>query len=172
MMNARHALEVECIRTGKARTPYEFSVKVSITTTHKEGLVLGVLDAGQSYDGHTLAEVLEQAEILNDACPRMAIVDRGCRGAEVEGMKVYYPGLRRSITHGLRAMIRRRSAVEPTTGHMKVDGKLDRNWLKGSLGDAIHVVLCGADHNLRMILSKLRLLYPVILTALLERIRP
>ncbi|MDR2092965.1 MAG: hypothetical protein LBP58_06585, partial [Azoarcus sp.] len=35
---------------------------------------------------------------------------------------------------------------------------LRRNWLKGSLGDALHAVLCGAGHNLRMILRKLRLL--------------
>ncbi|BCN12890.1 hypothetical protein RPSD_47750 (plasmid) [Ralstonia solanacearum] len=38
---ALHAPEVECISKGKARTPYEFGVKVSITTMHKEGLVLG-----------------------------------------------------------------------------------------------------------------------------------
>ncbi len=34
---ALHAPEVECIAKGKARKPYEFGVKVSITTTHKEG---------------------------------------------------------------------------------------------------------------------------------------
>ncbi|CAH2926277.1 MAG: Mobile element protein [uncultured Paraburkholderia sp.] len=39
---------------------------------------------------------------------------------------------------------------------MKTDGKLDRNWLKGALGDAMHAVLCGAGHNLRMILRKLK----------------
>ncbi|MGF6292815.1 IS5 family transposase [Paraburkholderia youngii] len=68
-------------------------------------------------------------------------------------------GLRRGITHGLRAMSRRRSAIEPAIGHMKADGKLDRNWLKGALGDAMHAVLCGAGHNLRMILRTLRLFY-------------
>ncbi|KVR00633.1 IS5/IS1182 family transposase [Burkholderia ubonensis] len=66
-------------------------------------------------------------------------------------------GQRSSRARGLRAMIRRRSAIEPAIGHMKADGKLDRNWLKGALGDAIHAVLCGAGHNLRMILRKLRL---------------
>ncbi len=35
-------------------------------------------------------------------------------------------------------MIRRRSAIEPAIGHMKTDGKLDRNWPKGALGDALH----------------------------------
>ena len=27
--------------------------------------------------------------------------------------------------------------IEPTIGHMKTDGKLDRNWLKGALGFVI-----------------------------------
>lgn len=27
---------------------------------------------------------------------------------------------------------------------MKADGLLGRNWLKGSLGDAMHALLCGA----------------------------
>ncbi len=39
---ALHAPEVECLAKGKTRTLYEFGVKVSITTTHKEGLVVGM----------------------------------------------------------------------------------------------------------------------------------
>jgi IS5 family transposase len=164
---ALHAPEVECLAKGKARIPYEFGVKVSITTTHKEGLVVGMRSMpGNPYDGHTLAEALEQAEILSDAKPEVAIVDRGYNGVAVDGVKIYHPGLRRGITRGLRAMIRRRSAIEPAIGHMKTDGRLDRNWLKGALGDAIHAVLCGAGHNLRMILRKLRLFYALVLIAL------
>jgi IS5 family transposase len=56
-------------------------------------------------------------------------------------------------------MIKRRSAIEPTIGHMKADGKLDRNWLKGAAGaagDAMHAVQCGAGHNVRLILNKLK----------------
>lgn len=65
---ALHAPEVECISKGKARQPYEFGVKVSITTTYKEGLVVGMrLMPGNPYDGHTLAEALGQAAILSDA---------------------------------------------------------------------------------------------------------
>jgi IS5 family transposase len=48
--------------------------------------------------------------------------------------------------------------VEPMIGHMKSEGRLGRNWLHGAEGDAIHAVLCGAGHNLRMILRALRLL--------------
>ncbi|RQU49427.1 IS5 family transposase [Burkholderia cenocepacia] len=167
---ALHAPEVECLAKGKARKPYEFGVKVSITTTHKEGLVVGARSMpGSPYDGHTLAEALEQAAILSDVQPEIAVVDRGYKGVAIDGVKVYHPGLRRGITRGLRAIIRRRSAIEPAIGHMKADGKLDRNWLKGALGDAIHAVLCGAGHNLRMILRKLRRFYALILAALLNR---
>jgi IS5 family transposase len=164
---ALHAPEVECIAKGKARTPYEFGVKVSITTTHKEGLVVGARSMpGLPYDGHTLEEALEQAAILSDVRPEMAFVDRGYRGVEVEGVKIYHAGLRRGITRGMRTLIRRRSAIEPAIGHMKSDGRLWRNWLKGALGDAMHAVLCGAGHNLRMILRKLRLFYALTLAFL------
>ena len=57
----------------------------------------------------------------------------------------------------MKAMILRRSAIEPKIGHMKMDGRLGRNPLKGALGDALHAVLCGAGHNLRLLMKKLRL---------------
>ena len=83
---ALHAPEVECLAKGKARTPYEFGLKVSITTTHKEGLVVGMRSMpGNPYDGHTLAEALEQATILYDATPEVAIVDLGYKGVAVDG---------------------------------------------------------------------------------------
>jgi IS5 family transposase len=41
---------------------------------------------------------------------------------------------------------------------MKSDGLLARNWLKGGDGDALHAILCGAGHNLRMILAHQRVL--------------
>jgi hypothetical protein len=42
---------------------------------------------------------------------------------------------------------------------MKSDGRLSRNFLKGSHGDAINALLCAAAHNLRKILNKLRLFW-------------
>ena len=35
---------------------------------------------GNRYDGHTLAEALEQAAILSDVSPEVAIADRGYKG--------------------------------------------------------------------------------------------
>jgi IS5 family transposase len=48
---------------------------------------------------------------------------------------------------------------------MKSDGRLDRNLVKGALGDARHAVLWGAGHNIRLLLSLLRL-FAAHLTAL------
>lgn len=156
---ALHAPEVECISKGKARTPYEFGVKVSIATTFKEGLVVGMRSMpGNPYDGHTLAETLEQVGILTERRPTTAIVDKSYRGVEVEGVRILRSGQKRGVTRTLKAMIRRRSAIEPAIGHMKMDGRLGRNPLKGALGDALHAVMCGAGYNLRLILAKLRLL--------------
>ena len=62
---ALHAPEAECIGKGKARKPYEFGVKVSVAITHKQGLMVGARSfPGNPWDGHTLAEQIEQSTIL------------------------------------------------------------------------------------------------------------
>ena len=117
---------------------------------------------GNPWDGHTLAETLEQVGILANRQPKTAIVDKGYQGIEIPSVRILRSGQRRGITRTLKKMIKRRSAIEPTIGHMKMDGRLDKNPLKGALGDALHVVLCGAGHNIRLLLKKLRLLCPEI----------
>ena len=49
---------------------------------------------------------------------------------------------------------------------MTTDGRLGRNPLEGALGDALHAVLCGAGHNIRLLLKKLRLLITFIVWAI------
>jgi IS5 family transposase len=105
---------------------------------------------------------LEQVGILNDRQPRVVIVDKGYQGVEVPNTQILRSGQKRGITKTLRKMIKRRSAIGPTIGHMKMDGRLGRNPLKGALGDALHAVLCGAGHNIRLLLKKLRLLFAQI----------
>ena len=56
----------------------------------------------------------------------------------------------------IRRDLKRRQSIEPVIGHMKNDGKLDRNFLKGDLGDQNHVLLCGIAYNLKMILKKFK----------------
>ena len=102
-------------------------------------------------------QTIEQVSILANQRPRTVMVDKGYKGAEVDGVQILRSGQRRGVTRTMKAMIKRRSAIEPTIGHMKSDGRLGRNPLKGALGDALHAVLCGAGHNIRLLLSLLRL---------------
>jgi len=105
--------------------------------------------------------------ILANQRPRVVMVDKGYKGAEVDGVQILRSGQRRGVTRTMKAMIKRRSAIEPTIGHMKSDGRLDRNPLKGALGDALHAVLCGAGHNIRLLLSLLRLFAAYLLVAIM-----
>jgi IS5 family transposase len=52
---------------------------------------------------------------------------------------------------------------------MKADGRLDRNYLKGTAGDAINAILCAAGHNLRLILRHLAKLMRALLRLLAAR---
>jgi IS5 family transposase len=165
---ALHEPEVDCISKGKARVRYEFGTKVSIAITIDEGFVVGMRALpGNPYDGHTLAEALEQVEILTEQKPTLAVVDRGYRGHGVEATRVLISGTRRGLTPLLTKLLKRRSAIEPEIGHMKTDGRLARCPLKGTIGDAIFAVLCGCGHNIRKILAHLRALWHLVVLAIL-----
>ena len=168
---ALHEPDVDCISKGKARVRYEFGTKVSIATTIDEGFVVGMRALpGNPYDGHTLAEALEQVEILTDQRPELAVVDRGYRGHGVETTRVLISGSKRGLTPALKKLLRRRSAIEPEIGHMKTDGRLARCPLKGLRGDAIFAVLCGCGHNLRKILNHIRKLLSLLLAMIIKAI--
>ena len=48
--------------------------------------------------------------------------------------------------------LRGRSVIEALIGYMKADVLMDRNWLNGNPGEAMHVPLCAPDQNLRLLL--------------------
>ena len=162
---ALHAPEVACIAKGKAHKKYEFGAKVAVAVTNREGLVVGMqAHPGNPYDGQTLAPMLDQVTRLTGVAPARCYVDRGYRGHKVEGATaVFVAGQRRGITPTIRRELRRRSAIEAMIGHMKLDGRLARNHLAGAVGDAIHALLCGAGHNLRLLLRHLARLLRALL---------
>lgn len=161
---AFHAPEVECISKGKAKTPYEFGVKVSLAVTHKEGLVVGARSfTGAPYDGHTLAEQLEQTRILlqgiaskdqSSVQPSTVVGDLGYRGAQEEnvGVEIIQRGWIKSMTKAQKCWLKRRQAIEPVIGHVKDDCRMRRCHLKGQEGDALHAVLCASGYNIRWLL--------------------
>jgi IS5 family transposase len=155
---ALHAPEVECIGKGKARRPYEFGVKVSLAITHTSGLMVGARSfPGNPYDGHTLAEQLEQTNnLLQDigTKPTTAVVDLGFRGVDevCAPVHIIHRGKFKSLGAQQRRWLKRRQAIEPAIGHAKSDHRMDRCWLQGAEGDALHAVLCAAGFNIRWLL--------------------
>ena len=157
---ALHAPEVECIAKGKVPKRYEFGVKVSIATTNRCNLVVGAQSLpGNPHDGHTLKQALQQVERLSGRRPERCYVDLGYRGHDVDYVTVFKARQKRGVTHSIRRELKRRNAIEPIIGHMKNDGLMGRNHLKGIQGDAINVILCGAGQNLRLILRYLRIIW-------------
>ena len=155
---ALHAPEVECIGKGKARKPYEFGVKSAVVVSHNDGLMLGARTfPGNPYDGHILSAVLEQATNLTQDIAvtlKHVVVDLGFRGVDADnpGVEIIHRGKYKSLSTQQKGWLKRRTVVEPAIGHLKSDHRMDRCWLQGALGDALHAISCAAGYNLRWLL--------------------
>src|SRR5579864_6667072 len=169
-----HAPEVECIGKGKASAPYEFGVKASIATTNDRApggqfVLHAKALPGNPYDGHTLGAVIEGTERLTGCEVERAYVDKGYRGHDTANpRRVFISGQRRGVFGAIKRELRRRSAIEAVIGHMKTDGHLGRCYLKGRDGDAANIILTATGYNFRLVLTWLRMLLRLILTALLQ----
>ena len=169
-----HAPETECIGKGKAHKPYEFGTKVSIATTNRRGkggqfVLHAKALPGNPYDGHTLAGVIVETQRLTGREIERVYVDKGYRGHDApRPLRVFISGQKRGVHGAIKRELRRRSAIEPVIGHMKSDGHLGRNYLKGRHGDQVNAVLSAIGHNLRLILTWLRLRLCLILFAILD----
>jgi IS5 family transposase len=156
-----HAPEVECISKGKARTPYEFGVKVALSTTlkaHAKGGKHFILSAcaihGRPYDGHTLAPTLEQIKRIIGCNPDEGYADKGYRGHKLKGpTRIILSGQKRGITQVMKQQMKRRSVIEPIIGHAKNEGHLGRHHLKGRKGDQLNALFSAIGFNLRQLLA-------------------
>jgi IS5 family transposase len=89
--------------------------------------------------------------------PAVAIGDKAFRGQSHCGeTEVVTPGRGKKNAsvyekRKARKRFRRRAAIEPRIGHLKSDFRLDRNFLKGQVGDAINLLLAAAASNLERI---------------------
>jgi len=168
-----HAPETECIGKGKAHRPYEFGVKVSMATANRrckggEFVLYAKALSGNPYDGHTLASVIEETRALTGRETARVYADKGYRGHDApRPHRVFISGQKRGVHGQIKRELRRRSAIEAAIGHMKTDGHLGLNFLKGRLGDQANAVLTAVGYNLRLILNWLRALLRKILPAIL-----
>ncbi len=155
-----HAPEVECIAKGKVHKRYEFGCKVSVSATSQGGwLVAANAKSGNPYDGHTLKQTIEQTERLTGKTPQHAYTDAAYKKHDYNGdCEVHVdPKRRGTIPKSLWKWLKRRAAIEPTIGHLKDNKRLDRNRLKGSLGDALNVIFSAAAFNFTKLLKALAL---------------
>jgi len=173
-----HAPEVECIGKGKAAKPYEFGVKVSLTTTNRrckggQFILHAKALPGNPYDGHTLGQAIEETQALTGREIERAYVDKGYQGHDApRPLRVFKSGQKRGVHGQIKKELRRRSAIEAVIGHCKTDGHLGRNFLKGRLGDQINAVMSAVGYNLRLILKWLSKLLCKIIAALIDAITP
>jgi IS5 family transposase len=153
-----HEPQVCCIGKGKAHKKWEFGAKASVLMTKTGGVLVGAHSFPENrYDGDTLPEALAQTERLTGARPAVVIADRGYRGRELVGAtRVVIPQAggpdeeTPAQRRHRRACFRRRAAIEPRLGHLKSDYRLGRNFLRGSAGDAINLLLAATAANLRL----------------------
>jgi IS5 family transposase len=149
-----HEPAVSCISKGKDHKKYEFGAKAAVTMTKTTGIIVGAKNfSNNEYDGDTLKEVLSQVEAVRGRRPETAYCDRGFRGRKRVGStstvlpEVPVPGASEYARRKARKNFGRRSAIEPVIGHLKNDFRLARNFLKGTIGDAINLLLAAAAFN-------------------------
>jgi len=150
-----HEPDLACISKRKEGKPYEYGNKSSIAKT-VDGLLVGAMAfEGNPYDGHTLADQLEQIQRITGYRPKVALVDRGYRGQKyVESTKIEIPGAGKKkqsyyLKQKARRKFRQRAGIEPVIGNLKKDHRMLRNYLKGTRGDAINTMMAAAGYNLR-----------------------
>jgi IS5 family transposase len=151
-----HEPEVQCIAKGKAGKPYEFGNKVSVAVTSRGGWLVGAQSfTTNPYDGHTLAAQMRQVKKLIGDKVSQVHVDMGYRGHDYDGaVTVHVDKRRRGRTpQALWRWMKRRAAVEPSIGHLKLEHRLERNRLKGVAGDAINAMLAAAAMNFHELLG-------------------
>jgi IS5 family transposase len=155
-----HEPEVQCISKGKEHKKYEFGNKSAIAKTRSGLIVSALAFLGNPYDGHTISAHLEQIRRLTGYAPEEAVTDRGYRGEkEVGRTKINIPtsgSPKQSYYEKRKARKKfcKRAGIEPVIGHLKSDHRMMRNYLKGTLGDAINTLMAAAAYNMRHWMNK------------------
>ena len=152
--------ETACIAKGKADKKYEFGSKASIASTHRNNFIVGAQTyGGCPNDVTTLKSALTQISEITGVFPKEAYCDKGYRGKarhkEIP-CAIHIPGMQGEASISLKKKLKRRNAIEPIIGHLKRDYGMDRNYLKGRVGDEINALMASCAYNLKKILNHLR----------------
>ncbi len=151
-----HEQHIYAIAKGKDHKKYEYGTKASLVTTMKSNIIIGVAAHNKNeHDSKTLQAALNSANKHRTEPITEAICDRGYRGKkEVDGTVICIPDSpkKRDTKYQKeqkRKKFRRRAAIEPIIGHVKSDHRMQRNYLKGFIGDEINLLLAASAFNLK-----------------------
>ncbi len=160
-----HEPDVYCIGKGKAHKKYEFGAKASIAVTKNSGIIVAAVSHPENiHDSKTLIEVISQSSELRGQCPN-AICDRGYRGQSKVGetkILIPKPSGKKATPYQrqkARKRFRKRAGIEPIIGHLKSDYRLMRNYLKGTVGDSINLMLAAAAFNFKKWMREVHLFF-------------
>jgi len=151
-----HEQHIYAIAKGKDHKKYEYGTKASLVTTMKSNVIIGVAAHEKNeHDSKTLEAALASANKHRTKAIKEAICDRGYRGKkEVDGTVICIPDSpkKRDTKYQKeqkRKKFRRRAAIEPIIGHVKSDHRMQRNYLKGFIGDEINLLMAASAFNLK-----------------------
>ena len=169
---------VECIGKGKAKNPYEFGCKVSVTTTNKRSkgemfVIHSEALHGNPFDGHTLLPITENVKRITGVPIERIYVDKGYQGHDKDLQFITYKSGQKRGVHGqIKRELKRRSAIEPVIGHMKNDGHLGRNYLKGRLGDKINAIMAAVGYNFRLLIKWIKSFLQIFMQSIYKFFTP
>ncbi len=151
-----HEPEVKCYTKGKEHKRFEFGSKVSLLITQSTGVIVGALNFNETlHDSKTIPAALDQYERLMNKQPKNIFLDRGYRGPKrINDTGLHTPKPDKNITARKIKQHKRRAAIEPVIGHLKHDYRMIRNFLKGTTGDAINLMLAASAMNFKRIMNK------------------
>lgn len=156
-----HETDAYAVNKGKDNKGYEYGTKASIVTTKDSGIIVGVAAHKKNeHDSKTLQAALENT--VSNVGPKTineAVCDRGYKGKKEvtindHTISISTPGkqCKRDTQKQIqekKEKFKRRAAIEPVIGHLKSDHRMERNYLKGFLGDQINLLLAATAFNLK-----------------------
>lgn len=151
-----HEQHIYVVAKGKDHKKYEYGTKASLVTTMNGNIIIGAVahDKNQ-HDSKTLDAALAHANKHRTKPIVEAICDRGYRGKKkVDGAVICIPDTpkKRDTKYQKeqkRKKFKKRAGIEPIIGHVKSDHRMQRNYLKGFVGDEINLLMACSAFNLK-----------------------
>lgn len=143
----------------------------------KSNVIIGVCAHEKNeHDSKTLESALDSANKHRTKPIIEAICDRGYRGKKkVDGTAVCIPDSpkKRDTKYQKeqkRKKFRRQAAIEPIIGHVKSDHRMQRNYLKGFVGDEINLLMAASAFNFKKWMNHFSLVFIMLRIALIVHV--